>query len=190
MTAPIGRDEDEIRCLDAYRPRVVRHVRRPVVGARARAGLSQPSGQLRCAVCSRRRHRHSGPAGRSKAVRSLRQAVRDREPARRRHGDGGGPGREEHARRLHHHDGDQRDAGDKSHPVQEAAVRSGEGSDFGGAHLQRAVRAGGEPVAPGSFGCRPRQAREGAAVELRLRRRGRIPSPDGRAVQDRDGRSR
>ena len=77
----------------------------------------------------------------AEAVRSLRQAVRGREPPRRRHRYRRRPGRQERARRLHHHDGDQRHDGDESHALQEAALRAGQGPHPGGAHLQRAVRA-------------------------------------------------
>ena len=63
---------------------------------------------------------------------------------------------------------------------------AGQGSGAGLADRRRAVRAGGQCVLAGAQRRRSRQAREGKAADLRLRRRRRVSSSQRRAVQQHD----
>jgi len=156
--------------------------RRRIGACRRRRGLSEPSGDHHCAVRARRRHRHSGPHARAKARAAPQQAVRGREPPRRRHGDRDQLRRQFPARRLHHRE-DGVVARHRRDALQEAALRPGQGFGAGSPDRIGAVRAGGEPVVAGDERRRSHQARQAAAAELRLRRHRRLPSPRRLAVR-------
>ena len=157
-----------------------------VPAQRRRAGLSKPHRHDPGSVRGGRRDRRAGARGRAKAGAAPRQAVRHREPHRR--GDRGRRRRRRQgrARRLHADAGDQRHHGDERRHVQKPALRSGQGSGAGRARRRRALRAGGQCIGAGAQRRGPRQARQGEAAELRLRRRRRVSSPQRRAVQQHD----
>ena len=114
-----------------------------------------------------------------KLTEVARPARHHREPPRRRRQRRVGPGREVAARRLHHPAEHQRPR-DQPGALQEAAVRSGEGSRAGDAAGRVAAAAGRDAVAAGEDHARADRAREGEARHAQLRhdRRRQSAAPD------------
>jgi len=86
------------------------------------ANLSRASRHVRRALCARRRYRISGAAVGAKARAAAGEAVRDREPARRRRSDRGALRRPRGARWLHHSHGALSGDGDQRRLAQEASL--------------------------------------------------------------------
>ena len=156
--------------------------------SRLRAGLPQSPGQNRRAVSGRRRHRRADAVRRSRHGAAARSALHRREPRRRRHHPRRDRRRPLRTRRLHHHGRHRVDLCGRARPLQASGLRSDQGLLADHAVRDRAVRAGGEPIARGQLGQgtdRSRQEQAGR-TRLRLRRCRRRASHLLRTVHDHD----
>ena len=148
-----------------------------------RAALSEPPDQAGRSVCGRRATRHRRADHRRQAVGQPQAAIRDREPARRGRQHRNRSHRKSGARRIHAGDGARHDADRESEPLQEAALRPGQGlqADLNRHHVRQ--HAGRASVHSGQFGGGVRRLREGRrrkeGAHHLCQRRHRNPRPSG-----------
>ena len=142
-------------------------------------GLSLATRPVRGPLCGRRRDRNHGPAARAAAGAAAGQAVRDRQPAGRRHRHRCQLRRQVGAGWPYHPARHQHDHGDQCQHLQQSRLRSGQGPDAGRAVLRHPVRPRGQSRAAGALGGGARGARQAHVRRARLcieRARWRRPS--------------
>ena len=136
-------------------------MRRVVGECRCRAALSEPHDQAGRSVCRRRANRHHRAGDRRQAVEQPQAAIRDRESARRGRQHRNRSRRQGGARRLYAGARGEHDADRESKPLQEDAVRPGQGHQTNLDRFGDRSDAGRASVRSGPFGDGVRRLRGG-----------------------------